>query len=307
MKKKISTIVMVINLFVILLVPSVSAFNSIQDAYKTILNQYISEWGGEWTYYTLFDIDNNGTKELIVDFGGSDGSIVYGYNNGVIKNYDHCADNVKCYYQKNNNLYVMCFALQQVEEQYVTFTMWIDEIVLNNNTISHHTIYYNPHYRKSINEVDKATERNIPEVAEFLHGAQEIEFLNIRDYSLLEELAPIKVIYSGQELLFDQPPIMTDGNRVLVPIRVIFEALGYTVDWYGDTQTAVAKKGNSTITVQINNPEILYNRGTYLCDVSPQIVSERTLVPVRAISECAGCSVDWNGETKTVIVISNER
>lgn len=120
-------------------------------------------------------------------------------------------------------------------------------------------------------------------------------------------IAPIKVICSGQELFFDQPPIMTDGNRVLVPIRVIFEALGYSVDWYGDTQTAVAKKGNNTITVRINNPEILYSRGIYLCDVPPQIVSERTLVPVRAISECAGCSVDWNGETKTVIVTSNER
>ena len=135
-------------------------------------------------------------------------------------------------------------------------------------------------------------------------GSENCKWLCTNDYSLLDSLQPwkvIKVIIDDTELSFDQPPII-ENDRVMVPIRAIFEALGYTVEWYGDTQTAVANKGNNTITVQINNPKISYNRGTYLCDVSPKIVSGRTLVPVRAIAESAGCNVQWDGKTKTVYI-----
>ena len=299
--KKIVSIVMSLALFTALFVQSVSASDGIQGAYKRILNQYISEWGGEYIDYTLFDIDNNGSKELIVDFGGSDGSRAYGYKNGIVENYDDCAGNVKCYYQKNNNLYALCFGIRESYEEYTIFDMWIDKIILNNNKIVLEKIYHNPYFKQMSYEYGRDTENHIPEVAEFLNGAKEIDFLNIRDHSLLEELTQIKVVLDGTELSFDQPPII-ENDRVMVPIRAIFEALGYTVEWYGDTQTAVANKGNNTITVQINNPKISYNKGTYLCDVSPKIVSGRTLVPVRAISECAGCNVDWDGERKTVYI-----
>lgn len=37
-------------------------------------------------------------------------------------------------------------------------------------------------------------------------------------------------------------------------------------------------------------------------DVVPQIVDGRTLVPVRAVSEALGCTVEWDGETRTVTI-----
>ena len=113
----------------------------------------------------------------------------------------------------------------------------------------------------------------------------------------------IKVVLNGSELQFDQPPIMRN-DRVMVPIRAIFEALGYNVIWHDTTQTATASNDSNTIIAQINNPNILYNEGTYVCDVSPMLVSDRTLVPVRAVSECAGCTVNWNEEYSTVIITS---
>ena len=122
--------------------------------------------------------------------------------------------------------------------------------------------------------------------------------------SIASNVAPtIDVLLNGVALSFDQPPVM-EGDRVLVPLRTIFEALGYQVEWYSDTQTAIASNGSRTIIAQINNPQIVHSSGTYLCDVSPKIISGRTLVPVRAISECAGCSVLWNGDTQTVSIYS---
>lgn len=123
-------------------------------------------------------------------------------------------------------------------------------------------------------------------------------------YSFTEDDA-IKVTLNGDRVLFDQPPVIVD-ERTLVPVRAIFESMGYTVDWNGETQTATAVKGDDFISVTIGSPEIVYTTngesGIYTCDVPAQIISERTLVPVRAISESAGCNVDWNDETKTVII-----
>lgn len=120
---------------------------------------------------------------------------------------------------------------------------------------------------------------------------------------------PIKVLLNGKEIEFDQEPIMID-ERVMVPIRAVFEAMGYEVGWDENTQTASSVKGSDLITVQINNNIIEYKINgeshEYECDVVPQIISERTLVPVRAISESAGYDVDWDGENASVIITSKE-
>ena len=111
----------------------------------------------------------------------------------------------------------------------------------------------------------------------------------------------IDVVLNGQALSFDQPPMMVN-NRVMVPIRAIFEALGYTVDWDQASQTGTASNGTQTITVQVGNAAVTHDGGTYWCDVAPKNVSGRILVPLRAISESAGCQVLWNQTTKKVII-----
>ncbi len=37
-------------------------------------------------------------------------------------------------------------------------------------------------------------------------------------------------------------------------------------------------------------------------DTAPVITDDRTLVPLRAVSEALDCNVDWNGDTKTVTI-----
>ncbi len=115
----------------------------------------------------------------------------------------------------------------------------------------------------------------------------------------------IAVALNGTPISFDQPPVM-QNDRVLVPIRAIFEAMGYAVDWNEAAQTATAVKGGDSITVRLNNAVIDYKTGgvsgAYQCDVPPQLISDRILVPVRAIAESAGCIVDWNETAQTVII-----
>ncbi|MCD8390661.1 MAG: copper amine oxidase N-terminal domain-containing protein, partial [Firmicutes bacterium] len=48
----------------------------------------------------------------------------------------------------------------------------------------------------------------------------------------------ITVEIDGAELLCEPPPINTD-DRVLVPMRAIFEALGADVEWDGERQRVI--------------------------------------------------------------------
>ena len=109
----------------------------------------------------------------------------------------------------------------------------------------------------------------------------------------------ISVQLDGKAIPFDQPPII-DSGRTLVPVRAIFEALGATVDYDSATKTVISRKGDLIIVMQINNNQMFVNGEAKTLDVPAKIVNNRTLVPVRAISESMGVDVNWDAATRTV-------
>lgn len=117
-----------------------------------------------------------------------------------------------------------------------------------------------------------------------------------------EEAIPI--IVNGLEIACDQPPVIVE-DRVLVPLRAIFESLGAEVYWNNDTRSVTAIRGDTTILLTISST-IMYKNGeaTYM-DVPGQIINDRTMVPVRAVSESFGSNVYWDNETRTVRVYTD--
>ena len=121
------------------------------------------------------------------------------------------------------------------------------------------------------------------------------------------EKKEITVELNGKKLSFDQPPVIIN-DRVMVPFRAIFEAMGYAVEWNQDTQSVSShNKQANNIFLSVNDP-IITRIGAaatrYKCDVPPQIISDRLLVPVRAVAELAFCDVEWDGDSKTVYISS---
>lgn len=111
----------------------------------------------------------------------------------------------------------------------------------------------------------------------------------------------IVVTVDGSVVSFDQQPVIIDG-RTLVPMRFIFQKLGANVEWDGETSTATGTRDGIVIKIQNQNNIMMKNGTEIALDVPAQIINSRTLVPVRAISEAFGCLVDWNEETRTVII-----
>ncbi len=113
----------------------------------------------------------------------------------------------------------------------------------------------------------------------------------------------ITVTLDGNPITFDVPPQLIDG-RTMVPLRMIFEALGAEVTWDDATQTASGVKGDTTVKITIDE-KVLYKNGQAITlDVPAQLVNDRTLVPVRAISESFAVDVDWDDATSTVILVT---
>ncbi|MDI9449250.1 MAG: copper amine oxidase N-terminal domain-containing protein [Pelotomaculaceae bacterium] len=112
----------------------------------------------------------------------------------------------------------------------------------------------------------------------------------------------VRVILNGRTLQFDVPPII-ENDRTLVPLRVIFEALGAGVEWDGATQTVRAERDGTIIKLVIGGKAYVNDQPVEL-DVPAKIVNDRTLVPLRFVSEALGCRVEWFGDSMTVSITS---
>jgi uncharacterized repeat protein (TIGR02543 family) len=83
------------------------------------------------------------------------------------------------------------------------------------------------------------------------------------------------------------------GDRTMVPLRFVAEALGAKLEWDGETQTVTVELDGKTLKVTIG----VLAPGM---DVPAYIANDRTMVPLRYISETLGCNVEWDPETRTI-------
>ena len=116
-------------------------------------------------------------------------------------------------------------------------------------------------------------------------------------------LAAPSVVVDNQSLTLDQPPVIVN-SRTLVPMRAIFEALGCDVSWYADTQTVVAQKDLQFMSLTVGDDTLYLDDKKIQLDVPAQIINDRTMVPLRAVSEALNATVAWDADTETVTVQS---
>ena len=112
----------------------------------------------------------------------------------------------------------------------------------------------------------------------------------------------ISLVIDGQIKTPDVAPQIIDG-RTMVPVRAIFEALGAMVTWDNNTQTAQGVLGDTVIKITIGNSYLLKNGKVIELDSPAVVISDRTLVPVRAIAESFDCVVNWYSETQVVEIL----
>lgn len=118
-----------------------------------------------------------------------------------------------------------------------------------------------------------------------------------------EYQSDITIVMDGQVLQADVPPII-QNNRTLVPLRTVAEALKLVVSWNAQTQEIELEGRGVNIKMQIGSKAASKNGASISLDTPPVISSDRTMVPIRFVSEALGCHVAWDGAARRVSISS---
>lgn len=117
----------------------------------------------------------------------------------------------------------------------------------------------------------------------------------------------INVVVDGSLVNFlNQQPVVVDG-RTLIPLRGVFEKLGYSVVWDANTKTATLSNGTYNVVMQAGNKTFEVNSKTFNLDVPAQIINSSMMIPLRAVGEGTGVSVNWDANTKTAEITSSDK
>jgi outer membrane protein assembly factor BamB len=135
------------------------------------------------------------------------------------------------------------------------------------------------------------------------HRIQKIplHYLWDKDNTILLQLGSTIATLNFKSLKLEVAPMLYK-NRVMVPLRFISEALGAKVDWNPNTHKITILEENVTIEIWIGNQKMKVNNKEVIIDVPPLLQNNRTLVPIRAISESLGGSVRWDSNKQTVTI-----
>jgi hypothetical protein len=92
------------------------------------------------------------------------------------------------------------------------------------------------------------------------------------------------------------------NSRTMVPVRAVAEGLGAQVNWDDINRVVTITLGNHTIKLTVGSNEAIVDGQTMMLDAPAEIVSSRTFVPVRFITEAFGCTVQWNSKSREVTI-----
>ena len=120
-------------------------------------------------------------------------------------------------------------------------------------------------------------------------------------------MAEVSVSVDGQSVSYsDQTPVIIN-ERTYIPIRDVFEKMGFKVDWDGESK-AVTISDDYYVIVLMTGTDGMLTAGADLnftykkLENKIQIVNGRTMLPLREILESAGYELGWDAETKTALV-----
>ena len=109
----------------------------------------------------------------------------------------------------------------------------------------------------------------------------------------------IKVYVNDNPIKYNNPP-MLKVETTMVPMRATLEAMGATVTWDDYTKTATAIMNNVITKFSIGSAVYYTNGKTGYLPEETLLVEGDTYIPLRAIAESFGCSVQWDDQTGTV-------
>jgi len=130
------------------------------------------------------------------------------------------------------------------------------------------------------------------------------------DYKVLSRMYKLKgekykTYVNGKKVDFDVTPIVVNG-RTMVPFRKIAEELGADVQWLGGEKKVIVTKGKTTVILLLGENTATVLKGEKKTKVkldAPALLhNNRTMVPIRFLSESLGAVVDYYSEGALIVI-----
>lgn len=114
---------------------------------------------------------------------------------------------------------------------------------------------------------------------------------------------PITIMLDGKQIQTDTAPVIQSG-RTLVPVAVIAKNLGGQSSWDGKAREVAITYGQTQISLKIDSQDAYINGNLTKLDVPATIINNRTIVPLRFISEAMQYDVQYDATNKQVLISS---
>ena len=109
----------------------------------------------------------------------------------------------------------------------------------------------------------------------------------------------IKIYYNDKQITSDVSPVIFN-DRVLVPVRMIFEAIDAKVSWDANTKKVTIVNKDDVFKFTINSDTAYINNKKFQLDTSAKLISDRTFIPLRFLAENSGLKVEWKDKERSV-------
>ncbi len=107
------------------------------------------------------------------------------------------------------------------------------------------------------------------------------------------------ITVDGVVSAMDVAPVIV-GDRTFVPLRFISEALLAQVIWEGATKNATIIQDSRWIDLWPGDNLMVVDGGRVELDVPPQLISNRTMLPLRAVAQALNLNVQWDPTTRQI-------
>lgn len=114
------------------------------------------------------------------------------------------------------------------------------------------------------------------------------------------------IMYVGDEWkILDVPPMIING-RTLVPLRALIESFGGKTEWDNYQKRIDIELNGNKLILWIGNENSYVNNVMKVMDVPAQIINDRTMIPIRFVSENLGFKVDWDSVKNQILINGNQ-
>ncbi len=101
-----------------------------------------------------------------------------------------------------------------------------------------------------------------------------------------------------------------ENDITMVPIRFVTEELGAELEWNHDTKEVTITKNEEKVVIKIGDLNAMSVKdgveNMFVLNAAPTIVNDRTLVPLRFVSENLGVKVEYIEPTRQVLITDEE-